>query len=233
MVDCIWTRHKKFYLVFGGLTLFYLYTILIYQIVKKKCGGFTFFKYLTNWIFSMFLLTTTISIILLFIEDYPVLTDVKSVLAVWGMSNRVIFSFVCLSYYIGMVNLHDEDKAENMWNFVTISKHAIFVFISLLLFLIENRIDFDTRPPSSLDIIIQCIFYGLVPSGVLFLYGIWYLLYYTVIAKGTFIYKYHTWNAVKIIMVFTIPFCIGMNSLFVSIDLWIKNDEYVKWMNAC
>ena len=225
-----WTRRDKLYVFFGSFTLLYVYAILIYQIVVstgKTCK--TYFKYLTNWTFTLFLLNTTFGLTAHVLDHYiGVDPTIGTVTSFTGYVNRVVYLFVFLAYYVGTRN------TEVTETFISVSKHGFFFILCLLFQLVDSQKHFSHIDKDGFKtFFITCLIWSSAPMLFLYLYGVWYLAFYFT-HKKQFIYSFHTYKAVLVTGIITAPYCILTTLLFATIDIYIKQaDYYMDWMDTC
>lgn len=239
------TRRDRLYLGFSLLLMVYVYGILFYHLIYQ-CKWLKFFKYLTNWTFFSFTMVFTVGLVHHFIylsdlQEYSAnstYATMYDVLSFMGFTIRVVYLFVGLAYYLGLYVSHKMDAASaasaDSLSFIDISKHCIFVLISLAFQFIVRQPHFEVMIGHGVvRIFTLSAFYCLSPIVFLYIYGIFYLTYYYKM-DHTSIYLFHN-NSVRPVFVtgiVTLPYCYLTTILMAFLDVYIKNrPEYIEWMS--
>lgn len=142
------TRNKYIYKSILLFSVIYSYLVFCLQFLEKNNEHYIYL-YLTNWTFTIFLLSSTLQLLESLIDPRTFVYWLKNIIFISGLIIKPTYIYVFIFYCFGLIlkalgfdDLILQKSQDKTWLFYfnDISKHFVFVFLLIILFILQPRV---------------------------------------------------------------------------------------------
>lgn len=155
--------------IYEAILLFcviYSYLVFCLQFLEKN-NEYYIYLYLTNWTFTIFLLSSTLQLLESLIDPKTFVYWLRNIIFISGLITKPTYIYVFIFYCFGLIlkvlgfdDLILQKTKNKTWLFYfnDISKHFVIVLLLIILFILQPRINNEFFLNGGNSCILSCIY---------------------------------------------------------------------------